>query len=193
MRVVGGELRGRRFKAGRDYSIRPTSDKVREAIFDILQGRIEGRNVLDLFAGTGALGIESLSRGARIATFVDSSRIAINLIRDNLESLSLTERASVLKLELPGQLKRLSDAGAKQASPLRESGVYDVVFMDPPYGKGLVESTLAEIAGLDLAVPNAIFVAEHSSRENIGETFETIKIISRRVYSTTAVSFYERA
>jgi len=193
MRVIGGELKGRRFKAGVDYSIRPTSDKVREAIFDILQGRIGGRNTLDLFAGTGALGIEALSRGASSSAFVDSSSAAIDIIRDNLKSLSLADRARVSKLELPRQLKRIVPPIAAGAPRPHENKGFDLVFADPPYGQGLLEGTLAEIERLDLAASGAIIVIEQASRENIAERFGSIELISRRVYSDTAVSFYERA
>ncbi|MBN2359714.1 MAG: 16S rRNA (guanine(966)-N(2))-methyltransferase RsmD [Deltaproteobacteria bacterium] len=121
MRIVGGEWRGRRIHAPRSPRVRPTAERVREAIFDLLGQRLEGQRVLDLFAGSGALGIEALSRGARYATFVERDRAAVQRIRANLELLAAGDRAEVVGAAVASFVARRS--GAR----------YDTVFADPPY------------------------------------------------------------
>ncbi len=123
MRISGGESKGRRIAPPRHGGVRPTSDKVREALFSILGERVKGAVFLELFAGTGAVGIEAISRGAKRAVFVDSSAKSARLIRENLESLSYRERAAVVTKDAIVFLKKTA----------RELGPYDIVFADPPY------------------------------------------------------------
>lgn len=190
MRVIGGELKGRGIKAPKGRIVRPTSDKTREAIFDILQQEIKGRKVLDVFAGSGALGIEALSRGASFATFVDDAISAVSVIKDNLEKLGLSPQANVFKLKVPQKLKLLKTSKVRGKREVPER--YDLVFLDPPYGKGLVTPTIEELIRLDLLAQNIIIVAEHFAKEEPGEIFDDIRLAKRKVYKTTAVSFYER-
>lgn len=190
MRVIGGELKGRVIKAPKGRIVRPTSDKTREAIFDILQHEIKGRKVLDVFAGSGAFGIEALSRGAYFATFVDDAISAVTVIKENIEKLGLSPQASVFKLKVPQKLKLLKTSRIKGKEEIPER--YDLVFLDPPYSKGLVTPTIEELIRLDLLAQNIIIVAEHSAQEEPGEIFDDIRLTKRKVYKTTAVSFYER-
>lgn len=137
MRVITGTARGRRLKEPQGMDIRPTTDKVKESMFSILQFDIEGRRVLDLFGGTGQLGIEALSRGASEVVFVDKSAAALKLIRENLELCGLSDRARV----------RNGDSLAY----LRSGEKFDLVFLDPPYDTGLLEQALQISQGLTFA------------------------------------------
>lgn len=152
MRVITGTARGRRLKELQGMETRPTTDRVKEAIFSIIQFDLEGRRVLDLFAGTGQLGIEALSRGAAGADFVDQRREAAALVRENLSLCHLKGRAEV----------RCGDAFAFLASCGRQ---YDVIFLDPPYGTGLLQRALEQIRRFDILRPHGIIVCESPLEE----------------------------
>ena len=148
MRVITGSARGRRLKELEGSETRPTTDRVKEGMFSALQFEIEGRKVLDLFAGTGQLGIECLSRGAAYAVFVDRRPDAVKLIRENLKLTGLQDRARV-------------EAGDSLAflDALREK--FDIVLLDPPYAAGLLEPVIARLRAFDILRPHGIIVAEH--------------------------------
>ena len=153
MRVITGSARGRRLKTPETYDIRPTTDNVKEALFNILQFNIEGRRVLDLFAGTGQLGIEALSRGAKSALFVDADREAVRIVRENLKTCGLTAEV------------RQQDA----LSCLREGGVYDLIFVDPPYDAGLYAPVLDTIKSVDNLSEGGIIVCEARREQALPE------------------------
>ena len=146
MRVITGSARGRVLKELQGMETRPTTGKVKESLFSIIQFDIEGRRVLDLFAGTGQLGIEALSRGAAEAVFVDKRADAMKLVRDNLELCGLLDRARV----------RSGDSLAY----LRSGEKFDLIFLDPPYASGLLEQALSDIAGFDICREHGIIMAE---------------------------------
>ena len=148
MRVISGSVRGRRLKTPENYDIRPTTDNVKESLFNIIQFDIEGRRVLDLFAGTGQLGIECLSRGADSVVFIDQSREAVKIIKENLKACGLS--APVLQQEA--------------LSYLRGCGSFDLIFVDPPYDSGLYEPVLNVINSVDILSDGGIIVCE-SRRE----------------------------
>ena len=148
MRVITGTARGRRLKTPENYDIRPTTDNVKESVFNIIQFDIEGRRVLDLFAGTGQLGIECLSRGAAEAVFIDENTAAVKIVKENLKTCGFT--AAVLQ----------QDA----LSYLRHCGRFDLVFVDPPYDSGLYESVLETINSVDILPDGGIILCE-SRRE----------------------------
>ena len=150
MRVITGMARGRRLKTPENYDIRPTTDNVKESVFNILQFDIEGRRVLDLFAGTGQLGIECLSRGAAEAVFIDENTAAVKIVKENLKTCGFT--AAVLQ----------QDA----LSYLRHCGKFDLVFVDPPYDSGLYESVLETINSVDILSDGGIILCE-SRREKV--------------------------
>ncbi|MBP8641234.1 MAG: 16S rRNA (guanine(966)-N(2))-methyltransferase RsmD [Oscillospiraceae bacterium] len=151
MRVITGSARGRKLLEPKDMAIRPTTDKVKESIFNIVQFDIEGRRVLDLFAGTGQLGIEALSRGAAHATFVDESNDAIKIVRTNLEHCKLT-----------GEIVR-----ENAVSFLERCGKYDVIFLDPPYKTGLIDTVLRKIIQFDILSDGGIIICETSCETDI--------------------------
>ena len=148
MRVISGTVRGKRLKEPSNYDIRPTTDKVKESIFNIIQFDIEGRNVLDLFAGTGQLGIECLSRGAESVTFVDNSREAISIVKQNLKSCGLD--AKVIQDDSISYLSR----GNK----------FDIIILDPPYATNLIDKALEIINSVDILTEGGIIMCE-SPRE----------------------------
>ncbi len=148
MRVITGTARGRRLKTPENYDIRPTTDNVKESVFNIIQFDIEGRRVLDLFAGTGQLGIECLSRGAAEAVFIDENTAAVKIVKENLKTCGFT--AAVLQ----------QDA----LSYLRHCGKFDLIFVDPPYDSGLYESVLETINSVDILSDGGIILCE-SRRE----------------------------
>ena len=173
MRVVAGELRGRRLKAPRGRAIRPTADRVREALFSIL-GDVSGLRVLDLFAGSGALGIEALSRGASEAVFVDSSSRAVMAVRENLEALGLD--ATVRRRDA---LSFLEGAGAHRG--------YQIVFIDPPYDlAGRLAAPLAERLPAVLA-DDARIVTESDKRNPLILSFPLLR---ERVYGDTRLTVH---
>ena len=147
MRVITGTARGRRLKELPGLATRPTTDKVKESLFNIVQFDIEGRKVLDLFGGTGQLGIEALSRGAEHVTFVDLSKAAAGVIRENVKVCGFSERAQVLQGDALAFL-----------SGCREK--FGLVFLDPHYESGLLEKTLETIAAIDIMAGNGIIVCE---------------------------------
>lgn len=180
MRVIAGELKGRRLLVPRSGKIRPTSDRVREAIFDILGPTWTVRRVLDLFAGTGSLGIEALSRGAQEAVFVEQGKGILTVLRGNLKTLGLKSRAWVLPLAAKKGIAILGE---------REE-VFDLILMDPPYGKALAGKILEEIARRGILSPTGVIVAEHSSREEILPPLG-LTLTQQRKYGDTTVSFFQ--
>jgi 16S rRNA (guanine966-N2)-methyltransferase len=173
MRIVGGSLGGRRISAPPGSATRPTSDRVREALFSILGDRVDGANTLDLFAGSGALGIEALSRGAAAATFVDSSAGALRVLRENLDTLQL--RAQTSKSDALRWLRSATD-------------VYDLVFLDPPYD--LAERLGSELSPVIPAVlaPGATVVAESDRRKPLDLD---LPLNDERRYGDTLIRIYE--
>lgn len=156
MRVITGTARGRKLGELKGMETRPTTDQVKESMFNILQFDIEGRRVLDLFAGTGQLGIEALSRGAAGCTFVDQRREAVNLIRSNLKHCALSERARVVQGEALGYL-----------SMAREQ--YHLIFLDPPYHMDLLENAIKKIAEIDILTENGIIICESPAEKVLPE------------------------
>ena len=151
MRIISGSARGRKLKEPSSLSIRPTSDMVKESVFNIVQFDLEGRRVLDLFAGTGQLGIEALSRGAKSAVFVDSKPEALKLIRENLKLSGFSDSASVYAGDAMKYL-----AGDSR----RKNERFDIVFIDPPYDAGLTGNALFKIIEFDKLNPNGIIICE---------------------------------
>jgi 16S rRNA (guanine(966)-N(2))-methyltransferase RsmD len=155
---------------------------VKEALFSILGGlcgSFEGFKVLDMFAGTGGLGIEALSRGAAQAVFVDSSREAVRLIKQNLDALGLAASGRVLPKEALAALKALETGGER----------FHLVFLDPPYARGLTEKVLGHLATSALIDAATVIVAETAARDALPEAFDRLRLFDRRVYGDTALSF----
>jgi 16S rRNA (guanine(966)-N(2))-methyltransferase RsmD len=153
MRIISGAFRGRRLHTPKDNRIRPTIDRVREAVFSMIAGEVPGAKVLDLFAGTGAMGLEALSRGAQFCFFVDNGQEALSLIRENVQLCGAQDRSRVIKGPAASAIRRLES----------EKELFDLIFMDPPYGKGYIEKTL-EIVGA-VARDGALVIAERHIKD----------------------------
>jgi len=179
VRVIAGELGGRRLKAPHGRATRPTSDRVREALFMALEP-LEGLRIVDLFAGSGALGIEALSRGALHADFVEWQRGARQALEANLEALELQARATVWALELPRGLSRL--AGVLTAA--------DLVLVDPPYGGEIARETLERLGRPGTLRNGTRVVVEHHAKDALPEASGALKRTRFRTYGETTVTTY---
>jgi len=186
VRVIAGEFRGRRLVSPRGRSIRPTADRVREAIFNIVSMHLAGARVLDLYAGTGALGLEALSRGAARAVFVDQSATAVRLIHENIRLCRAQDRTRVIHKPISQALKIL-------AAGRGEPELFDVVFLDPPYGKGLVSAVLIELAELQIVAPDCLTIAEHHESESLCLAGGGWLKFRERKYGDTVVSLLTNA
>jgi 16S rRNA (guanine966-N2)-methyltransferase len=179
MRIIAGVFKGRRLAPVKGR-IRPTAAKVREAVFSILGPGVGGLRVLDLFAGTGALGIEALSRGAAAAVFVEDHPESLKVLRRNLADLGLADRTTVWPLPVAMALKQLADRG----------GRFGLAFVDAPYGKGMSVLSLGTLEALNLLAPGARVVVEHSRRENLPEACGALTRLTLRRYGDTQVAIY---
>ncbi|SHF20841.1 16S rRNA (guanine(966)-N(2))-methyltransferase RsmD [Caldanaerobius fijiensis DSM 17918] len=179
MRVISGTAKGVRLYCPEGLDVRPTADRIKESIFNILQLYIPGAVVLDLFSGSGALGIESLSRGAEKAVFVDQSKQSVQFIKKNLMAAKLVDRATVLCMPVKKALEKLDSQ-------------FDLIFMDPPYLKGLITPTLEDIGLKNLLKEEGIIVVEHDSKDFLPDTITFFVRYRQKQYGRTTVSFYKR-
>jgi len=176
-RIIAGTARGRRLLAPRGIATRPTSDKVRGAVMNLLGQFFEGGHVLDLYAGTGALALEALSRGCERAVCVDRDPRALEALRRNAEACGFSDRVDLVCAGLPAGLSRLA--------PSR----FVLAFVDPPYADG-PEAVLSELD--ELLVPDGRVVAEHDARRPPPDRFGSLTLVDRRGYGGTGISIYRR-
>ena len=178
MRIVGGRLKGRVLTAPASRAIRPTSERLRESIFDILEhrfpGHIEGARVVDLFAGSGALAIEALSRGAHFALFVDNAPEARAVLRANVEAFAL------------GGVTRIGRADATRLGSAPAAGRFGLAFLDPPYGKGLAGPALASLIDGGWLEPDALLVVEEAAKAEIAAP-AGLESVDERAYGDTRI------
>ncbi len=175
VRIAGGTARGLPLAEPRGVRLRPTSGLVREAIFNMLGERVSDAVVLDLYAGTGALGIEALSRGAAHATFVEAEAACVSAISQSLSRAQMSDIGTVLRARLPGALKNLQ-------------GTFDIIFLDPPYNEPDIEMVLVNLA--PHLADGGVVVYEHGSRYNPPERPAGLRLSERRVYGDSAVAFF---
>jgi 16S rRNA (guanine(966)-N(2))-methyltransferase RsmD len=183
VRIIGGTAKGRRLETFQGRDIRPTPDRVREAIFSALHSRLgtfSGLSVLDLFAGTGAMALEALSRGAQRAVLVDSGEQASRLARNNLRTCNLNGgRAELVRGDVLRTLPRLAGRGP-----------FDLVFLDPPYGRDLVPRTLAELDRPGLLSEDVLICAEAAVADSVGDRLGSFRRVFHRNYGSTAVHLF---
>lgn len=180
MRVITGSARGKKLKSLPGLDTRPTIDRVKEGLFNVIQFEIEGRRVLDLFAGSGQLGLECLSRGAASCDFVDSSPAAMKIVRENVTACRLTDRAHFHQKDFSAFL-----SGA--------SGKYDLIFLDPPYASGDLERALKKIAEIDIASGNGIIVCESPAAAALPVLPGGYDRTGEYRYGTIKVTLYRRS
>lgn len=182
MRIITGKAKGCQLKAPKGMSTRPTSDRIKESLFSILGNEVEGVRVLDIFAGTGGLGLEALSRGADSAVFVDKA--TADIIADNLCHCHLEEQGEVIKGDVFAVLQRLNGQGRQ----------FDLVFCDPPYHLGLWEKAMVSIVKSNLLAPRALLVVECGGDENDVPELPELKLLRNQRYgNTTQINIYELA
>ena len=180
MRVIAGRLRGSVIRAPAVGVVRPTYDRVRESMFSIIEPFLDEAAVLDLFAGSGSLGIESLSRGSNRATFVEVDGNVLGVLRKNVERLGLVEQCRLIRGDALVVLRR--------AVP---GGPFDIAFVDPPYSSGLAVGALELLAAAGALADEAIVVVEHASVDTMPEAVGRLDLIRSRKYGSTTVDFYE--
>jgi 16S rRNA (guanine966-N2)-methyltransferase len=182
MRVIGGKAKGQRLKVPKGHTVRPTSGRVKEALFNILPHDLSGLKILDLFAGTGNVTIEALSRGALEAILIDSSQESGKVIRENVRRLRFADRTSVWIIPVSRGLRLLANR--------RES--FDLIFLDPPYQQNSVERVLKTVGEGNLLRSSGTLVIEHSVREPVKPAYGCLVMTDQRNYGGTLLSFFER-
>lgn len=176
--MISGSAKGKRLKTLDSILTRPTSDRVKEALFNVLMNCVEDANVLDLFAGTGNLGIEALSRGAKHCTFIDANRACGSLIRENLNNVNFLDKSSVF----------VNDSF--RAIALLRGKKFDLIIMDPPYHKDLIHRVFSGILENDILAKDGLIIAEHSQDDILDERFEELTVIRSKKYGSTVLSVY---
>jgi 16S rRNA (guanine966-N2)-methyltransferase len=177
MRIISGEHKGKRLVAGKKSKLRPTSDRVKESIFNVLREEVVGKRILDLFAGAGSLGIEALSRGAESVTFVDASFLSINVLKKNLKNLDLEDKSIVLRLDGLRALRKLEVS-------------FHMIFADPPYLKGFAQKIIDSVAQSEVLEENGILILEHHKKESFDSPQDKLFILKQKRFGDTVISFF---
>ncbi|WP_094546506.1 16S rRNA (guanine(966)-N(2))-methyltransferase RsmD [Petroclostridium xylanilyticum] len=181
MRVISGSAKGHKLKSLKGMATRPTADRIKESLFNIIAAYLPDAYVLDLFAGTGSLGIESLSRGAEFVVFVDKNPMAVRIISENLLHTKLNEKAKVYNCDWSEYISRFSNAERK----------YDIIFMDPPYSKGFIIPVLQKIWQKQLLSIEGMIIVEREKGDVIPELIEGLKIVREQHYGRTVITFIQ--
>lgn len=180
MRVIAGEYRGRTLERIEGMDIRPTADKVKGSIFNILGNAVIDCSFLDLFGGTGGVGIEALSRGARHVVFIDAGIKSIKVLKDNLEHLNIKENVEVYHTDYETAIKKLSQFNKQ----------FDIIFIDPPYRNGMAQNALVNIDRNPILTQSGIIIVEHDSKEDMPQKVGSLVKYRVKQYSNTSLSFY---
>jgi len=189
LRIIGGIAKGRKLFTPplHEKSIRPTSDRAREALFNILGKRVTQATVLDLFAGTGAFGLEAFSRGAHFVVFIDNNHLALQLIKKNillcLNDYSGNREMRVVKHDLTRNIPQ-------KKLPAETFSGFDLIFADPPYSQDISFSILEFVNNSSLLTQNGLLIVEERHNVKLPSSLSTLKLIDRRVYGETAFCFY---
>ena len=181
MRIIAGKFKSRRITFPRTKRVRPTMDRVRESVFNVLNDDVRDACVLDLFSGCGSLGLEALSRGARSADFVDKNHAAITALKKNIQSLAVSDMTTVYKRDVLTFLRRTA----------AENREFDLIFMDAPYGSSITKKSLMKIYGFGILARNGNMVVEHSIHDRLPSS-KNIGIITHKDFGETRVSFLRR-
>ena len=181
MRVISGKVRGIKLDTPKNDDVRPTTDRVKESLFNIINPYVIDSNVLDLFAGTGSLGIECLSRGALSATFVDVSKDSINIVKSNVKKARVENESTILNLDFKTAIDRLNVQNKK----------FDIIFMDPPYYKNMFIDALSNIDNSDLLSEDGIIVVEHDTKDKFIDKIGRLEKSKEKKYGNTTLTFYK--
>ena len=181
MRVIGGTLRGRRLRTVGGLAVRPTSDRLRETLFNILSPRITGTRFLDICAGSGAVGIEAISRGAAEVTFIERSRQACSVVEANLAALGIAQQATVINRDAVAAVKRLE----------QEAGGFDLVFFDPPYASPIYGEVIKQLGAGNLISTGALVIVEHLAKASPEPEYGRLRIFREVKQGESALAFYQ--
>jgi 16S rRNA (guanine(966)-N(2))-methyltransferase RsmD len=181
VRVISGKAGGLRLKTLDGLKTRPTADRIKESLFNIINLLVNKADVLDLFAGSGALGIESLSRGAKFTTFIDNNKESIAVIKSNLLHTGLEQQSEVYQTDFETGLKKLKEANRK----------YNIIFLDPPYGKGLEFKAIEEITKHKLLKTDGVIILENEQKDDLPQEIAAMVKTDTRNYGRTSISFYK--
>lgn len=180
MRIISGKARGSKLETIEGLDTRPTTDRVKESLFNLLQYDFYEKRILDIFAGSGALGLEGLSRGGQSAVFIDQNRACVEVVKKNLLKIRMTDQATVMQCDATSGIKRL------------ESNTIDIVFMDPPYHKGLILPTLEALLDARVLSDSAVVVVEHEKMD-VWEIPSGYELLKSRTYGITTLTILRRA
>ena len=180
MRVISGSARGLKLKAPEGLETRPTTDRIKESLFNIISPYLQEINFLDLFSGSGAIGIEALSRGAKKSIFVDSSKTCFNIIKENLTSARLIEKSKIYNEDCILAIEKIA----------KENIFFDIIFMDPPYSKNIEHNILKKIKETNILKPDGIIICEQHINDEIPNIcgLNNYRI---KEYKTTKILFFE--
>lgn len=179
MRIIAGHLKGRRLLCLKGMDVRPTTDKVKEAIFSMVAPYLQDAVVVDLFAGTGNLGLEAISRGAKRCYFCDKSRTSLSLTKENVSHCQVLEQAVFLGYDFEVTLKKIPEK-------------VDLIFLDPPYDKGLASKAVEAIIKMETLNEEGLMVIEHSRNEEISGSLYGMRLVKERHYGTITISIFQR-
>ncbi len=182
MRIIGGEYRGRKIKQPEFETVRPTKDRIREAVFNIIAEKVPGSSVLDVFSGSGAYGIEALSRGAEKAVLIEKDERCCRVITENVRALGLEDRVRLMKGDAFGAIEELGQNKER----------FDLVFSDPPYSKDMAKKTLNSINHYDIVIASGLLVIEHHKGEELPAMEGGVFRLKQKVYKDTVISIYQR-
>ena len=180
-RIIAGTAKGIPLKTPSGLSTRPTTDRVKETVFNILRPYIANAKVLDVFSGSGSLGAEALSRGAANAVFIEGDRACAGIIKENLQKTRLIDKARIIAFRMEDAIPILAKEGTK----------FDLIFMDPPYNRNFIDKTLHLLLENDIMVVSGIIAIEHHRDETALERFETLELVRQEKYGETCFSFYQ--
>ncbi len=178
MRIITGKARGLKLFTPKDYKVRPTADRVKEALFNIIAGYIPDAQILDAFAGTGNLGLEAWSRGARRVYFIDASTASLQLVKSNVAKARAEADVKIIRGTTPGEFAKFSRQGLK----------FDIIFSDPPYDKGLNQALYETLLQENILKPGGLLVLEHSLNENPADYIAENTQIRTEKYGDTKIS-----
>lgn len=181
MRVISGKARGLKLDTPKNLDVRPTTDRVKESLFNIINPYIRESNILDLFAGTGSLGIECLSRGAKNCVFVDKSKDSIGIVKSNVKKARVDNESTILNIDFKDAVKRLSVQNQK----------FDVIFMDPPYYENMFIDCLKSIDELNLLKEDGLIVVEHDTKDLFDDSIGRLYKSREKKYGNTTITFYK--
>lgn len=180
MRVISGKARGLKLNTPKNEDVRPTTDRVKESLFNIINGYIIDGDVLDLFAGTGSLGIECLSRGANKCVFVDVNKTSIDIVKSNIKKARVEDNAEILNIDYKSAIERVKNKNYK----------FDIIFMDPPYYENMFIDSLKKIDESDILKDDGIIVVEHDTKQKFPESIGKLIKDRSKKYGNTTLTFY---